>query len=136
MTFMDQTQRLAQPVARCMTDTFITLPSTSVLRDAARALRDRKIGLLLLTDGDELVGVISERDLVAAMANSDSPDQVTLADRASGTIITVDSTAPLQEGINVMAREGVRHLVVVSPTDKQPVGVLSVRDVISEIALL
>lgn len=119
-----------------MSETFITLPASSALRDAAKALRDRRIGLLLLTEGDELVGVISERDIVTSMANLDPPDEVHLADRARGDIITIAAGESLQEGINLMTRKGVRHLVVVNGEDQQPVGVLSARDVLSEMALL
>ena len=136
MPSIDQDRRLEQPVARCMSETFITLPASSTSCEAAKAMRDRHIGLLLLTDGDELVGVFSERDLVRSLADGDRPDEVHLADRARGDIITVNASASLQDGINAMAKRGIRHLVVVGDDDGQPVGVLSARDVLSEIAVV
>lgn len=136
MIEQDCSLRLAQPVANLMTETFFTLPQESTLRDAARALRDRHIGLLLVTSGDELVGVISERDITTAVANDDSPDDIRLADRAAGVIITVNDTQSLQECVNLMAKAGIRHLVVVGEADRQPVGILSARDVLSELALV
>lgn len=126
--------RLHQPVSSVMTEPFITLPGTASLCDAAKALRDRHIGLLLITDGEELVGVISERDIVAAMADGDDPEAVNLADRGRGDIITIDAEASLQDGIQLMASLGIRHLVVVGTLHGQPVGVLSARDVLSELA--
>ncbi|WP_370323925.1 CBS domain-containing protein [Euzebya sp.] len=126
---------LAQPVSRCMTDWFITLDQSQSLRQASKALRDRGIGLLLVTDGDELVGVLSERDIVTALADDDELDGVKLADRARGDILTISATDTLQTGVDRMVDGGTRHLVVVDD-DGLPVGVLSARDVLSELSAL
>ncbi|CAN5234802.1 CBS domain-containing protein [soil metagenome] len=124
---------LSQPVASCMTDWFITLDHAESLVVAAKALRDRDIGLLLVTDGDELVGVLSERDLVTALADEDHLPGTRLADRARGDILTVAVTDTLQRGIDAMVGGGTRHLVVVD-AEGDPVGVLSARDVLSELS--
>jgi CBS domain-containing protein len=124
---------LAQPIATCMTDWFVTLPHRESLALAARAMRDRGIGLLLVTDGDELVGVLSERDVVAAVADGDDLTEVQLADRARGEIHTIGATATLQAGVDLMVAAGTRHLVVVDGGG-DPVGVLSARDVLSELS--
>lgn len=125
--------RLDQPVSACMTDWFITLDHGESLIVAAKALRDRNIGLLLVTDGDELVGVLSERDVVTALADEDALSNVRLADRARGDILTIEVTQTLQTGVDMMVDGGTRHLVVVDP-DGRPVGVLSARDVLSELS--
>lgn len=124
---------LTQPVASCMTDWFITLDHAVPLMVAAKALRDRNIGLLLVTDGDELVGVLSERDLITALADDDDLTTTRLADRARGDILTVEATESLQTGVDLMVTGGTRHLVVVDG-DGLPVGVLSARDVLTELS--
>lgn len=124
---------LSQPVTRCMTDWFITLDHGQSLSVAARALRDRQIGLLLVTEGEELVGVLSERDIITALADGDTMENVLLADRARGDIVTVATEDSLQTGIDLMVDAGTRHLVVVDETGR-PVGVLSARDVMSELS--
>lgn len=124
---------LTQPVSSCMTDWFITLDHTETLQTAAKALRDRNIGLLLVTDGDELVGVFGERDVVTALADDDALSSVRLADRARGDILTVAADDTLQAGVDRMVTGGTRHLVVVDD-DGKPVGVLSARDVLSELS--
>lgn len=124
---------LTQPVASCMTDWFITLDHAVPLMVAAKALRDRNIGLLLVTDGDELVGVLSERDLITALADDDDLTTTRLADRARGDILTVEATDSLQTGVDLMVTGGTRHLVVVDG-DGLPVGVLSARDVLTELS--
>ena len=127
------TAALDQPVRVCMTDWFITLDLREPLVMAAKALRDRQIGLLLVTDGDELVGVLSERDVVTALADADDLSTVLLADRARGDILTITADETLQEGVNRMVEGGTRHLVVVDDA-QDPVGVLSARDVLSELS--
>jgi CBS domain-containing protein len=124
---------LSQPVANCMTDWFVTLHHAESLELAARTLRDRDIGLLLVTDGDELVGVISERDIVTAVADDDRLPSTVLADRARADVLTIPSTHSLQTGIRMMVEGGTRHLVVTDDEGK-PVGVLSARDVLSELS--
>ena len=125
--------RLEQPVTACMTDWFVTLDGEASLDCAARTLRDRDIGLLLVTDGDQLVGVLSERDLITAVADDDPLTDVRLADRARGDIFTVSTQQTLQDGVDAMVDAGTRHLVVVDD-DGRPVGVLSARDVLSELS--
>jgi CBS domain-containing protein len=124
---------LTQPVSKCMTDWFITLDRSETLCTAAKALRDRNIGLLLVTDGDELVGVLSERDVVTALADDDVLHTTLLADRARGDILTISADDTLQAGVDAMVAGGTRHLVVVDEAGK-PVGVLSARDVLSELS--
>ena len=125
---------LTQPVSACMTDWFVTLDKGESLETAAKTLRDRGIGLLLVTDGEELVGVLSERDIVTAFANDDRLTSTALSDRARGDILTVESTETMQIGIQKMVDGGTRHLVVVDPVGR-PVGVLSARDVLSELSI-
>lgn len=136
MAFASALQRLEQPVSAVMTEGFITLPVDAALRTAAQAMRDRHIGLVLVTEGDELVGVISERDLTTAVADGDDCEQISLADRARGAIITIPATATIAAAIGSMADKGIRHLVVVDPEAGQPTGVLSARDVLAELARL
>lgn len=134
MTISTALDRLEQPVSAVMTDTFITLSHDDTLRTAARAMRDRMIGLVLVTDGAELVGVLSERDVATAVADGDDCDAVALADRARSDIVTVVADARIQQAVDLMAAQGIRHLVVIDALMAQPVGVVSARDVLAELS--
>ncbi len=123
-----------QSVTRCMTEAFLTIEQGATLRDAAEALANHDIGMLLVNRGTQLVGVVSERDLVRALADGDDPDVVRLADRATADIVTIDAAASVQDAIALMVGRGIRHLVVA--TDGRPAGVLSARDVLSELAVI
>ena len=55
------------PVAACMTfDPVTVTPDTPVIQ-AARLMRDRKIGGLPVMDGDQLVGIVTETDMLDAL---------------------------------------------------------------------
>lgn len=124
---------LEQPVSRCMTDAMFTIPQWATLRTAAMEMRSRRVGLLLVVEDQELVGVLSERDVVTAVADHDDLDTVRAADRARGSIVTIPAEAHLREALERMMETGTRHLIV---TDElgQPRGVVSSRDLVSELS--
>lgn len=107
-------------------------PSLSI-RDAARLMAERRIGLLVLTRGDEIFGVVSERDIVRAVAQGlDLGAPVGAI--ATRSVITIDAEATLAEAARLMREKGVRHLVVTK--GGRLYGVLSIRDVVDEMAHL
>lgn len=124
---------MLQPVSRCMTDALISVPQATSLRDAAVALRHHHVGLLLVTDGPEVVGVIGERDIVTAVADGDDLTTITTADRAKGAIVTIPADADVRAGLTAMMTAGTRHLLVVD-VDGQPAGLLSARDLLTELS--
>lgn len=71
-------------------------------------------------------GVLSDLDLMAALAGDDT---ATAASLAATSTVTIESGEPLTEAARIMAEEQVTHLVVVEPGTDRPVGVLSTLDV-------
>lgn len=117
-----------------MTETFVTLGVEASLRAAAKELALHGVGLLLVTEGESLVGVLSERDVVHAIADGRDPDEVRVADRARGDVLTVRHDESVQAAVSAMIVAGTRHLVVLG-RDGRPAGVISARDVLSELAI-
>ena len=60
-------------VGDVMTKTVIVVDSARDARDAARIMLDHRIGALPVLDGDQLVGILTETDLVRAFADADVP---------------------------------------------------------------
>lgn len=116
-----------------MSESLVAVPQWATLRAAAGVMRGSHIGLLMVTgdDDQELVGVIGERDIVTSVADRDDLDAVMAADRARSDIVTVPHDASLHRCMEMMMEAGVRHLVVLGD-DGHPVGVISARDIISE----
>jgi CBS domain-containing protein len=88
-------------------------PSASVV-EAARLMRDEHIGSLLITDGDTLVGVITDRDITTRVV-AEAADLATtsVGDVYSQDLISVEPENELEEALRLMARHQVRRLPVV-----------------------
>jgi CBS domain-containing protein len=103
-------------------------PATK-LADVARDMRIHDSDSIAVIDDERLVGIITERDLVRAIADGLNPTQA-----SAGMLMTSDpATVRLDEDVNVVAvkmmRLGIRHLPVVDEQGK-PAGLVSARNLI------
>lgn len=123
------TRQEANPVNPLLSGTLRTVPMTTSLRGAAEVLASDGIGLLVVvnTAGD-LAGVVSERDLVAAVADGVDLDAERVGNVMADQVVTIDVNESIGVAGDRMVSADVRHLVVVD-TAQRPVGVVSARDV-------
>jgi CBS domain-containing protein len=102
-------------------------PSASVV-DAARLMRDEHIGSLPITDGDTLVGMITDRDITTrAVAEAADLATTTVGEVYSQDLISVEPDKDLAEALGLMARHQVRRLPVVE--DGRLVGIVAQADI-------
>jgi CBS domain-containing protein len=119
--------QLHDPVHTLMSWPVAAVEVTDSLPEVAQALAGNEIGAVLVLLDNDLVGVISERDLTAdAAAGHDDDVYLTAADVMSQNLVTVPPEAPLVEAARIMLEAHVRHLPVVS--DGLIAGMLSMRD--------
>lgn len=99
------------------------------MRDAARLMRDKRVGSLLVEDHGDYIGIVSETDLIRrGMAEGLDPDRVAVHDVMSSPIITLDINRSAVDANSMMSERGIRHLAI---TDQgRIIGVLSVRDLL------
>jgi len=96
--------------------------------DAAALMRKLDVGALPIVDGDSLVGMITDRDLVVrVMADGTDPGSVRLAEIATPAPITVSPDMRLSEARDLMAALQIRRLPVMK--GDVIVGILSLGDV-------
>ncbi|MBB4285655.1 CBS domain-containing protein [Roseospira goensis] len=115
-------------VADVMTRTVKTVHSDNRIRDVARQMRTDGVGLYVVLDGDEAVGMVTDRDIVArAVADRVDLDARPVADIMTNRIVACAQDAPLSEAADLMMREGVRRLCVVDAAGDLA-GILSVTD--------
>jgi CBS domain-containing protein len=100
---------------------FIT-PNATV-REACRIMTSQALGSLLVGDGTEVVGIVTERDLLRYC----TPPHSNVGDVMNIDPIIGNKDSTIREILDFMKRKWVRHAVIVD--DNLPVGVLSVRDV-------
>ncbi len=98
------------------------------LADAAARMRDHGIGSLPVLDGDELVGILTDRDLTRAVADG-APAHVTAVSRymtGSPVVVRPDDDAVL--AARLMVEYDVRHLPVAEGS--KVIGMVSARDLL------
>lgn len=105
-----------------------TCHGDSTAREISKAMRDEHCGVLLIY-GSDTVAVVSERDVVRALAEGDDPDAVWAVDVMTRTTIMIEPDAPIEAAAEVMLEAGVRHLVV-DDQDNDRFGVVSMRDLL------
>ena len=119
---------MAQTIREFMTKNPRTVSPDQTIQDAAKIMRDEDTGVVPITDGDNLTGVITDRD-IAIRAVADGRDgQTTVSEIASQDVVTVDPQQDLDEALRLMAQHQVRRLPVVEE-DGKLVGIVSQADV-------
>lgn len=119
---------MALQVRHAMTEAPKTLGVDRTAGDAAGLMAQFDFGAVPVTDGDRLVGVVTDRDLVIrVLANRQDPNAVTLGEIATKEVATVTPDTELADARGVMERERVRRLPVVK--QGALVGMLSLGDV-------
>ena len=110
-----------------MTEATVTETPTDSLRAAAERMWREQTGSLLGLEGGQLTGIITERDLLRAVALGADPDRSTVDEVMTASVYTVPPDMPLHLAAREMAARWIRHLPVVD--DGELLGVVSMRDV-------
>jgi CBS domain-containing protein len=117
-----------ETVRDAMTATPKTIQSDATAADAAKTLAAEDVGSLPVVQKGELVGIVTDRDLVTrVLAKGKDPSQVRVAEVASENPIVATPDQPLDEALRRMASEQLRRLPVVE--NGQLVGILAQADV-------
>ncbi|MDZ7674871.1 MAG: AarF/UbiB family protein [Acidimicrobiales bacterium] len=85
----------------------------ATVADAASLMQQRHVSALVVFDGDELVGILTERDLLQVLVKGDDPARVPVSQRMSTEVVTVAPDTDAMQARELMGRHGVRHLPVV-----------------------
>lgn len=117
-----------------MTEATVTDSAADSLRSAAERMWRNQTGSLLVMDGDQLAGIITERDVLRAVALGADPDTSSVDEAMTTDVLTVPPDTLLTDAARLMATRWIRHLPV---TDAGRVlGVVSMRDVTGVFAAL
>lgn len=111
-----------------MTNNVEVIHPNDTLQSTAEKMRDRDIGFLPVCDGDRLIGILTDRDLITR-ALADDMDSKTMLGRdlvTSPAIYCFDDQS-VDEAAKLMHDNQIRRLVILS-RDKHMVGVISLRD--------
>jgi CBS domain-containing protein len=105
----------------------LTAAATMSVSEAAIAMRDAKVGAIMVVNGQRLVGIFTERDaLYRVLAAGKDPRRTTLADVMTVNPATIEPDMPFGQALHIMYERGFRHVPVVD--DGELIGMVSARD--------
>ncbi|MEZ0318545.1 MAG: CBS domain-containing protein [Pyrobaculum sp.] len=111
----------------------VTAPPEVTIRQVAALMAEKRVGLVVLAKEGQVVGVVSERDVVRAVGEGVDLDKPAV-EIATRQVVTIDADAPVSEAAATFRRHGIRHLVVLE--GGRLYGVLSIRDLVRDKELL
>jgi len=121
-------------VADVMTQASITESPQDTLRAAAERMWSQQTGSLVVMDAGSMVGIITERDVLRAVAQGIDAEKITVGDVMTTDVVTTVPDRALRDAARDMAAHWIRHLPVVE--GGKVVGMLSMRDVTGVFAAL
>jgi CBS domain-containing protein len=124
---MDEMTR-SGPVGHLVSPAVATIQPSATLRSAVESMAADRLGLLVVADAGGVTGVISERDIVAALAEDAVLEEERVRDHCSSEIVSVDEGSSIAGAAQAMADAEIRHLAVTR--EGAVIGVVSVRDVL------
>ncbi|HXQ32837.1 MAG TPA: CBS domain-containing protein [Anaerolineales bacterium] len=112
-----------------MTSDVEVIHQADTLQTAAQKMRDRDIGFLPVCDGDRLIGVLTDRDvIVRAIAEGIDSQTMIGRDLVTSPAIFCFEDQSVDEAAKLMHDNQIRRLAVLRRDDKRMVGVVSLGD--------
>jgi len=119
------------PVKSCMVpiEKIIKVDRDVMVKTAAEMMRDNGIGSIFITSGEEIVGILTDTDLVRrVVAVGADPLTTTVEQIMSAPIASIEGNRTLLDANDLMAKQHIRHLGITK--DEKMVGMISVRDLV------
>lgn len=106
-------------------------PSASVL-EAATLMAGKRIGALVVMEGEAIVGIVSERDIARKLVQADKPAKRTsVSDIMTSPVMYVETTHTNEECMALMTDNRLRHLPVLQRG--RLVGLISIGDLVKDV---
>lgn len=116
-------------VADIMTAAALTDEPDDTLAEASAKMWQQQTGSLLVMEGDALIGIVTERDVLRSVAQGQDPKATNLRDVMTKDPVTIDASTTLRRAAEIMFDKWFRHLPVVTE-EGDVVGIISTRDLL------
>src|SRR6266496_671658 len=115
-------------IRELMTRTVESTTSTATLAEAARTMRDLNIGCLPVSDGNDFVGILTEKDLTTrATAEGMNPTTTTVREIMTSGITYCQEDDGVEDALRTMGDRHIHHLPVLDRSNNV-VGIVSLSD--------
>jgi CBS domain-containing protein len=110
----------------------LTVEPPASLRRAAKVMSDRGVGCAVVMEKEQVAGIITERDILRAVAADQNIDDTKVEDVMTRDVVSGEPGWDLVKAVRTMTEGGFRHLLVMEMND--PVGIVSLRDLMDSMA--
>jgi CBS domain-containing protein len=122
---------MARFVRDIMTSDPRTLEKDATAVDAARVMKEDDVGAVVITDGDQVHGILTDRDIVVrGIAEDRSPEEIKVGEIATTDLTALGPDDSIDYAIRQLREHHIRRLPVVE--DGRPVGIISIGDLALE----
>jgi CBS domain-containing protein len=115
-------------IERHVTRQIVALDSATACREAARVMRDKKIGAIAVREGSKIVGIVTERDLVSRVLAAGDSGAMPIGEAMRTDLPRIPVDGSEVDTTELMRTHYTRHLLV--EQDGSVVGIISMRDLI------
>jgi CBS domain-containing protein len=123
-----------RPLSVLMRTTMETIARERTVLEAAQTMAEKRIGSLLVIEAGEMVGIVTETDVVRKVIAARLPASSTSVGAVMNyPLIQIDINRTVRDASRLMAEERVRHLAVTE--ENKIVGLLSVRDLVKMVSV-
>ena len=113
-------------VSELMTRDVLTVEPSDTLGEAAQKMTDRGVGSVVVSDFGRMIGILTERDVLKAVAGRTHSSEARVREWMTSDPITVTEQTSVDEAGRLMLEHGFRHLPVVD--GERAIGIVSIRD--------
>src|SRR5918996_1414343 len=112
-----------------MTITTVTMNFKNSILDIAKKMLAENISSIPITDDEgEIIGILTERDMIKIIANELPPSGISAMSLMSFPTVKVKKKAPIEEAARIMATKKLRHLIVQDTYGTDVVGIITATD--------
>lgn len=123
-----------RPLSVLMHTKIETIASERTVLEAVQTMAEKRIGSLLVLEAGDMVGIVTEADLVRKVIASHLPARSTnIKSVMNAPLIQIDINCTVREASRLMAKERIRHLAVTE--EHKVVGLLSLRDLVKMVSV-
>jgi CBS domain-containing protein len=129
--FLVKTSPKEKKVKEIMRTDVVTCEKSLTTKEAAKIMNNKKIGSVVVVDGDKPVGILTEKDITRLEAKDKDLEKTAVGDVMSSPLITVSKTELSSSVAERMVNNGVKRLPVVE--NGKLIGILTHRELVAQV---
>ncbi|MEK9627923.1 MAG: CBS domain-containing protein [Nitrospinota bacterium] len=123
-------EKVEETIAEFMSSPVQSVTRDSTIREVSQMMTERNIGSVLVKNGGEFIGIVTERDLTRKVIGKGlDPETTPVIEVMSSPLITLDGDEPVTDANQFMAKHKIRHLAVT--IEGKIEGIISVKDLVA-----